>query len=586
MILTLEEPQRSRWESLNENAFYRLVRHCADRVFYGGDGTSCDVEMGIGAVLAIFSTPGTFAAVALAVKYGTVFHFLRNEAHFNAYVASFPDEYFFAVLSMTIAGAVAVWKWDSLLPDRRDHANLAHLPILGGRILVANLLALVILVVIVAVDVNAGSAILFPLIACWTAPTIGYIVVFFFTHAVAMMLAAVFGFVAVLAILGILMASLPYRVFRKCSVYVRTTLLILFVALLMTSFSEGGKIETIHSAVAWTNFPPPVWFAALCQWLRGIDNALFPALSLAAVLGTVAVLVIATGAYALSYRRCFLRSAETMVILPAGGGAVAAHVLRALDGVLLRGPVQRGGFRFVIKTLFRSETHALTWIGFTAVGVMIASNDLLLAGSKTAASSHQPSAVVLGLPLILTYFLMFGLRVAFEIPGPLRANWTFRLGVDPGTRECAALARRVMIAFEVPLLAASLVLYAHFWGWEIAIVHTLLLAAMAGLLIETLLLGFRKIPFTCTAPPFKQTTSVAVILDVLGLFGFSAAVPALERHAFVDPLRSATGIALLLMMWWVCLYGTRKNQIEPERRLIFEDALPPVLEVLDLTFRK
>lgn len=584
MMSTLEDPPTL--QPLSEKPFNRLVRHCMDRIFFGGDGDSGEVDVGIGAVLAILAAPGTFAAVALAVKYSSLMHFIRNEMHFNAYVASFPDEYFFVVLSMTVAGAIAVWKWDSLLPDRRDYANLAHLPIHGSRILLANLLALLFLVAIVSVDVNFGASILFPLIACWTAPTIGYIADFAVTHVVAVVLAAVFGFLAVLAILGVLMAFLPYRMFRKCSVYIRSAFLIYFVALLMTSTSEPRKIEAAHSTISWAHVPPPAWFAALCQWLRGIPDPSFPPLGSVALLAVIVVLIVATGAYALSYRRCFLRSAETMVILPAGGGLISPYVLRALDRVLLQNRLQRGGFRFVVKTLFRSETHALTWIGFTAVGVMIASNDLFLTNSKAVSHAAVPSAVVLGVPLILTYFLMFGLRAAFEIPGPLRANWTFRLGVDPATSQCVALARRVMIAFEAPLLAVCFGVYASLCGWRIAIVHSIVLAAMAALLIETLLLKFRKIPFTCSAPPFKQTTIVSVILYIIGLFGFSVAVPTLERQAFIDPFPSVEFIVILMMLWWVCLYASRKNQIEPERRLIFEDALPPVVEVLDLTFRR
>ena len=45
-------------------------------------------------------------------------------------------------------------------------------------------------------------------------------------------------------------------------------------------------------------------------------------------------------------------------------------------------------------------------------------------------------------------------------------------------------------------------------------------------------------------------------------------------------------IVILLMLWWVCLYAAHKNQIESDRRLIFEDTLPPAVEVLDLTFRR
>lgn len=579
---------RERWQALSERPFFVLFLHCADRIFFGGEGADTgDVDVGIGAVLAILAAPGTFVAVGLLLfKYSPLTHYILHETHFNTYVVSFPDEYFFIVLSFTAAAAIAVWKWDSLVPDRRDYGNLAHLPLRRGHIFLANLLALLFLAAVASVDINLGSSLLFPLVACWTAPSAGYIVVFFTTHLLSVLLAAIFGFMAVLAILGVLMAFLPYRAFRKCSVYVRSALLIFFVAILMTSTSEPKKLNAIRSAISWTRVPPTAWFAALCQWLRGVRDPLFPPLAAAAICGSIGVLLVAIGAYALSYRRCFLRSAETMVILPAGGGVIARSVLRMLDKTLLRSPFQRGGFRFVVKALFRSETHSLAWIAFTAVGVMIASNNLLLANAKPDPISQIPSAVVLGVPLVLTYFLMFGVRLAFEIPSPLRSNWMFRLEVDPATRQCTALAKRVMIVFEAPLLIVCSAVFAYLWDWRIALIHAILVAAMAFLLIETLLLSFRKIPFTCSAPPFKQTTIVSVILYIVGLFGFSAIIPPLERQAFRDPFSSAVFIVILLMLWWLCLYAAHKNQIEPDRRLIFEDTLPPAVEVLDLTFRR
>ncbi|MGH9567525.1 MAG: hypothetical protein ACRD4I_16215, partial [Candidatus Angelobacter sp.] len=196
------------------------------------------MDIGIGAVLAILFAPGTFVAVGLMFfKYSPLLLYLRQVTHFNAYLVSFPDEYFFSVLSLTAAGAMAVWKWDSLLPDRRDYGNLAHLPIRGGHIFLANLLALLFLAAVVSIDINLGSSLLFPLVACWTVPSFAYTAIFFATHLISVVLAAIFGFMAVLAILGVLMALLPYRTFRKCSVYVRSALLIFFVALLMTSSS-------------------------------------------------------------------------------------------------------------------------------------------------------------------------------------------------------------------------------------------------------------------------------------------------------------------------------------------------------------
>jgi hypothetical protein len=72
---------------------------------------------------------------------------------------------------------------------------------------------------------------------------------------------------------------------------------------------------------------------------------------------------------------------------------------------------------------------------------------------------------------------------------------------------------------SLPLPLASLVIYSCYWDWKIAAVHTIVVSTMMLLLIETLLLGFGKIPFTCNAPPFKDTSMVWFIVCILGFFG-------------------------------------------------------------------
>jgi hypothetical protein len=581
---------RAQWATIKEEPFFRLLRHCIDRIFFGGEGAADgEVDIGVGTVLTILSAPGMFISLGLATKYSTLAHYITGNRPFDAYAASTPDEYFLIVLAMVVAGSVAIWKWDSLLPDRRDYANLAHLPVPASDLFVANLLALLLLAVILSIDINAASSVLFPLVVCWNTHSLSYIGIFFASNLLSVFLAAAFGFLGVLSVLGVLMSVLPYRAFRKLSVYVRSALLISFVTLLMTSSSEPRKIVNVLPGVRlWTYLPPPAWFLGLCQSLRGIDNPIFVPLRTVALAASICVVVVALGSYALSYRRCFLRSAETMIVLPAGGGVVARKGLRLIDRTMLRTPLARAGYRFILKTLFRSEAHSLTWIGFTAVGVLMVSNTLLLASAKTAPHTATfPSVELLGLPLVLTYFLLFGVRCTFEIPAPLRANWLFRLGVDPATHEYTALARRVMITFEIPLVVISLVMFVSYWGWRIGLVHATIVAAMAFLLIDTLLLRFHKIPFTCTAPPFKDTTIVSFILYVIGFFWFSEIVPYLEWVAFYQAHEYyVVLIAFLLLAWGGALQAMRRYQSELERRLIFDDKLPPVVEALDLTFRR
>lgn len=572
-------------------------------MFYEGDASGTGgVDVSIGVILAILAAPGAFASLALFGKYGAFFLWFREyyvkdpvgslrrggeTLHFDPFTASLPDQYFFIVLSMVVAAAVALWKWDTLLPDRHDYANLAHLPLRSREIFFANLTTLVLLAAILSVDINAISSVLFPLVVCGSREVFSYTALFFATHAVSVILAGVFGFFGVLSLLAVLMSVLPYRTFRKVSVYARSAILMFLVALLTTSFSEPARIERLeHGASTWSRFPPPAWFAALCQSLRGIREPLFGSLGDAAVLGTICACLVALGGYTFTYRRFFARSPESMINLPAGGGAISPLTLRLADLLLLRNSLQRAGYRFVMKTLIRSEAHSLAWIGLTGIGVIVAVQTVSAATANLSALELLPSAGLLSVPLVLAYFLLLGLRLAFEIPAFRRSNWIFRMSVDPATSQCGALARRVMITFASPVPIASLVIYSRYWGWKIAAAHTIVVSTMMLLLIETLLLGYKKIPFTCNAPPFKDTSLVRLFVCILGFYGFSTVVPPLERGAFESHFPFEEQIVMLLFVWAISLYALRRSQTEHQHRLIFDEVLPPAVETLDLTFRR
>src|SRR5271155_1407787 len=131
-------------ERLLHGPFLRLPRPCVDRIFSGSEGTEPgELDLSIATVLALLATPGAFISLFCMDHYGSLLLFLRGQSiDFDPYTASSSDEYFFIVLAMVVAGAVAVWKWDRLLPDRRDYANLAPLPIASRHIFFANLAGL------------------------------------------------------------------------------------------------------------------------------------------------------------------------------------------------------------------------------------------------------------------------------------------------------------------------------------------------------------------------------------------------------------------------------------------------------------
>lgn len=573
-----------------EKPFARLVRHCVERILHGGDSGSDELDFGIGTMLGLLAMPGAFATIFLLDKYGSFFRFLRGEGKFDPYAASLPDEYFFIVLAMVVTGAVAIWKWDSLIPDHRDYANLAPLPISSRNIFLANLTAMLLLAGVLALDVNAASSVLFPLMVCGSESSFAYLLVFLGTHLLSVVLASIFSFFVILAILGLLMAALPYRVFRACSVYVRCAMAIFLMALLSTSFAMVGFAQNPSATSRLLiKLVSPLWFLGLCQSLRGVAGPAFASLGRFAVVGFATALILALGAYALSYRRCFTQSAEAVANLPSTGGVAGEYFFRLLDKLFLKTPFERACFRFSLRTLSRSESHALIVGGFTGLGIVLASQTLFEAARAAphgSSPSALPSADVLSVPLILGYFLLLGVRFAFDIPVALRANWIFRFTVNPETGECVPLARKIMLTFLIPLLlTVCLPIYVWRWGWRIGVTHTAIVAVLCLLLTEILLARFRKIPFTCAAPTFKSNALVTVVFYFLGFVIFTSGTSTAERWALEDPLRYLVVVPALAGAWLI-LRRYRGEMTELDTRLVFVEQPDTAVEVLDLTFRR
>src|SRR5215469_16170915 len=165
----IREIVRQEWEYRRDRPFGRLLQLFVERIFRGGgDADAEGLDLGVGLVLTLLAMPGGFVSVFLFDKYGSLLQWLRGQLNVDPLLIAFRDEYFFIVLSMTVTGAVAVWRWDAIFPDRRDYINLAHLPVSTRNIFFANLMAVLFLVSLVALDVNAASCVLFPMVVSFS----------------------------------------------------------------------------------------------------------------------------------------------------------------------------------------------------------------------------------------------------------------------------------------------------------------------------------------------------------------------------------------------------------------------------------
>jgi len=567
-------------QSLSESPFGRLLRLFVGRIFHGDSDSELTFSMGL--LLALLPVPGGFYAVFLFEKYSTLLQWMRGERVTSPIAAAMPEQYFFIVLSMAVTGVIAVWRWDSIFPDRRDYVNLVPLPLRSRTIFLANFSALLLVALILAVDLNAASALLFPLSVGASVNSFSFFAQFAWVHACDVLMASVFGFFSVFLVVGLLMSLLPHSAFQRISLYARSAIVACFVAILATSFAVPPGLRGIPEL--YTRFLPPVWFLGLAQSILNPGaGAYFTAMGRTAVIASELVLLSSLAIYTISYRNCFMRIAET--VGPAGRTARkdTSRIFRALDATFLRSPFQRAGYRFVMKTLFRSEQHGLMLGAFVGLGTVIASQFLFSSlNGDGVTHARFPSPELLAIPLIFSYCIIVGLRLAFEMPTELRANWIFRFCVNKHKPETRSLGLKVILSFVLPwvwLFAAPV--YAYFWGWWSGIFPAVVVTLWSFLLVEVLLLKFRKLPFTCPYPQFRHSAVVLALSYILGFFVFVMMTAHLVYWSLFTPV-SAIALIGISFVWWYGLYRIRKDAPDVEIEITFEADSASGFELLDL----
>src|SRR4029077_1882852 len=187
---------------------------------------------------------------------------------------------------------------------------------------------------------------------------------------------------------------------------------------------------------------------------------------------------------------------------------------------------------------------------------------------------QAPSAEFLSVPFILAYCIIVGIRFAFELPADLRANWIFRYWLDPGQQDARPIARRVLLLFTLPWLApAALLSVLFFWGWTPALLHATILIACTILLVETVLIRFRKIPFTCSYPPFQSHSGLIFVAYLFGFLFFTDYLPQMERWSLLSPWQTIV-FAPLVAAALLGLRQYRKQMLDMDKHLIFEEPSP------------
>ncbi|MBV8551383.1 MAG: hypothetical protein JOY54_08790 [Acidobacteriaceae bacterium] len=561
--------------------FSVLVAHFIKRLCASeNEQGSSSLGLGLGMVLAVLASPGAFASIFLLEKYSTLLQWLRGQ-HIDPIRASPSDEYFFIVLSMTITGLVMVLRWNRLLPDRRDFSNLAVLPIPIRNIFLANFAALLGLAFLFGIDVNGVSVLFFPLFVTLSDGSTAAFLHVGISHAVSVLSASLFSFFAVFALVGLSMLLLPRTWFRPVSILLR---IVLVIALLTEFFSNlllqflAGRVPA--AAASYMHFLPSFWFLGLYERMLGIAKPALAALGMRSVLYLAVVILVAVAAYALCYRRYFLRLGESLDVIRSPRHNFRLGLPEPVAKLLFRSPFEHGCFTFVLKALFRSEPHLLFFGAYLGGGLVLIAQTAM--DSTAGVRSAGPDEAYLAVPLLLAFFIVSGLRFTFDIPATLDANWVFRASVEAPQPEARAVARRMLmlatVSWQIVVLAP--VTAAHF-GWLIALLHTGTVVALTILFIDVLLLRFRKIPFTCVTQPDIKRLLPRILGSVLGVLVAVPLLASIERWMLAEPFRFVS-LALAVTIAWHVLDRKLRDMLPFERTLTFEDNPEPQFELLKL----
>jgi hypothetical protein len=562
-------------KAFTKTPFGQLVRLFIGRMFYGGAETRAEeLDVGVGVIAILLAMPGLLASLLMFEEYGSLIRFLNGAGVYDPFSAAIPDEYFFIVLSLVVTGAVAVWRWDSIFLDRRDYMNLVPLPVSLPSLFFANLFAIFVLAGTFTMIVNVASLVLFPLAVVGSQGSVPIFLRFATGHATGVLLASMFSCFAVFAAAGLLMALLPARTFRRVSPIARFLVALALLGLLGSTFTVSGMISGISAAKAhWITKIPSMWFLGVARTVWGRSGEPFVAGMTRTAFGALGLAIfLATGTYLVSFRKSFMLIPESSEAGPLPLIKIRFSPIDFLLHGIRRASPQKGCYHFVAKTLLRSEGHLQVVSGFAALGLVVAVGTLATSPNpRVILAGSLPAVQFLSVFFILSYCIVVGIRFAFEIPVDMRANWIFRLWLDRERHNARSIARRVLLTFSLGWLAPlCFVSTFALWNWKVAMIHTAVLCLCTAVLIEILLVQFRKIPFTCSYPSFKSHSGILVVCYFFGFVIFTEYVSRMEGWSLLSPWRLVWFVPFLLTIV-TSLHFYRKQMLDMDKELVFED---------------
>ena len=573
------------------NQFFILTRHFYNRLFQN-DYIAYEEEM-------------KAKTISLLVLSASFFGYISNKFLFAYSIGRDPsliwvDRCYILSYYMVIIGFITILEWDNLFPDLRDYSNLVSLPINIRIILAAKFASLCLFVGIFAFGTNAISVFVFTwytsispatgfIYGIPTYPATGliYQIRFFFVHLISFAAASFFTFFTLIVLIAIFKSILGYRLFNRVSAYIKTALLSGCVYLIVLLFFklEGvayyfnllHDVKRLSHPIAYVF--PPIWFGGLFEYLAGHGDPYFEAMALIAVLALALGFFSASFALGINFRLHFAKTIES------GTSRKSPRITRVFfsvfDSVVLRNPIQQAVFHFFRLTLKRSNLHRTRLTTFVSISIGIVLI-LLVYRSSSIVVALKDNKIHLMIPLILSFFLLIGIKAVVKIPVSLEANWIFRL-TETNEKHHYLLGNRKGIFFLllVPLHAILFVLYALNWKVLESLYHCLFCLVISFILMEVLFFKSRKIAFTCSYLPGQERLHIFWFVYSVGFLMYILAVSWIESRLLGRPNDFFMFYGTMLFIY-LCMRAYQRFILNRDIKIKYEEEPLVVVQTLDL----
>jgi hypothetical protein len=467
--------------------------------------------------------------------------------------------------TILVVGLISVVTWDAVFPDRRDAMVLAHLPLKARTILLAKVAASSWLVGLAIVALNFASGFSWALVLGGPTGIVRFFAAFWFTTIAA----SAFLYGALLTVQGLASLLLSRRLFLQFSALGQLGSFALFMAVYFAEPTLDSR-ELLDPANRWMLASSPVfWFFGLLDQLNGTLPPELNWLAERAWIGCASVVVGASASLWLCYVRTMKQTVEQPDLVPGAGGF---HVRPWMSG--LRTAI----LLFSLRSLLRSRQHRVVSAFYASLVAAFALSCLHLRGSD---HGTLPADYLISTFMMMT-LSVFGLRSVYSLPISLNANWMLRVTqLRPPLQYFAATRAVFLLVGVAPVLLMAMLLAVRFHLWRQAAAHIALLALLGWSFVEVGMLGFAKIPFTCSYLPGKANVQVVFWGGVFIMALLSIGSGLTEQRILHDPQRVFWTLAAVAAAATI-LWATNRSRAATAT-LDFEETPPALITTLNLS---